>query len=257
MNINERILNFIDILGDLDNISKKLYLESPETWIDFSDKVSEQNIDEMVLFYASKYNYVSVLKFVEENKIINLDGPSRNKQFSSIRNHLIAVSRDYNSIDTYNYLIGNYEEQKDTSEIENNSLKEQQNINSYTPVFLCPHCSSNVFQSGYKIFEEISYSFSKEKNKSKEISRQRDSRVFCCNCNYNIDNVSIELLENLCSIHNCKKCGNDLTEIGIDEKIKMIFDDKNKKFTSSIKTYNCPSCQEELNEYQAKYFNLV
>ena len=123
MNINERILNFIDILGDLDNISKKLYLESPETWIDFSDKVSEQNIDEMVLFYASKYNYVSVLKFVEENKIINLDGPSRNKQFSSIRNHLIAVSKDYNSIDTYNYLIGNYEEQKDTSEIENNSLK--------------------------------------------------------------------------------------------------------------------------------------
>lgn len=257
MNINERILNFIDILGDLDNISKKLYLESPETWIDFSDKVSEQNIDEMVLFYASKYNYVSVLKFVEENKIINLDDPSRNKQFSSIRNHLIAVSKNYNSIDTYNYLIGNYEEQKDTSEIESNSLEEQQNINSYIPIFLCPHCSSNVFQSGYKIFEEVSYNFSKEKNKSKEISRQRDNRVFCCNCNYNIDNVSIELLENLCSIHNCKKCGNDLTEIGIDEKIKMIFDDKNKKFTSSIKTYNCPSCQEELSEYQAKYFNLV
>lgn len=256
MNINERILNFIDILGDLDDISKKLYLESPETWIDFSDKVSEQNIDEMVLFYASKYNYVSVLKFVNENKIINLDSPSRNKQFSSIRNHLIAVSKDYNSIDTYNYLIGNYENES-TSKKEKDTLKEKQNINSYTPVFLCPHCNSNVFENGYKVFEEISYNFSKEKNKSQEISRQRDSRVFCCSCNYNIDNVSVDLLENLCSIHNCKKCGKDLTEIGIDEKIKMKFNDKDKKFTSSIKTYNCPSCQEELTEYQAKYFNLV
>lgn len=257
MKINEKILDFIDILGDLEDISKKLYLESPEAWLDFSDKVSNEHLDEMVLFYATKYNYVSIIKFVQENQIINLDTPSRNKNFSSIRNHLIAVANDYKSIDVYNYLTGNSKESQSSQKVEdNNSIEKENNSNKYAPVFICPYCNINILEYGYKVYEEVSYKFSKESNKSQEISRQQDNRVFCCNCNNNINDASVELLENICSIHNCKKCGKDLTSIGIDEKVKMQFDDSSNKFLSSVKTFNCPSCQDELSEYQVKFFNL-
>lgn len=63
MNISKQTLNFNDIEENLDAIKKKLYLESPDLWIDFCDKVDEKILDEMVLFYASKYNYSNVIKF--------------------------------------------------------------------------------------------------------------------------------------------------------------------------------------------------
>ena len=72
MKIKEKTLSFNDIRNDLDNISKKLYLESPEIWIDFSDKVGEEVLDEMVLFYAAKFNYVSILKYAIDNDIVDL-----------------------------------------------------------------------------------------------------------------------------------------------------------------------------------------
>lgn len=258
MKINEKILNFIDILSDLEDISKKLYLESPEAWVDFSDKVSNEHLDEMVLFYATKYNYVSIIKFVQESNIINLNAPSRNKNFSSIKDHLIAVANDYKSIDVYNYLVGNLKESQPSQKPEDNS-KPVENTNStskYSPVFICPYCSTNILESGYKVYEEVIYNFSKDANEPKEVSRKKDARVFCCSCNNNINDVSVELLEDICSIHNCKKCGKDLTSIGIDKKIKMNFDDSSSKFLPSVETFNCPSCQNELSEYQVKFFNL-
>lgn len=266
MNINEKILNFIDILNDLDKISKKLYLESPEVWIDFSDKVGEQNLDEMVLFYATKYNYVSVLKYVVDNNVINLDLPSKNKNYASIREHLLSIAKDCKSYDAYNYLSkGEYNSPKNSSKDNDKESSSKESVeinknndakNDYFPVFLCPHCNANILKSGYKVYEEINFGFSQDKNKSTELSRKRDDRVFCSKCNSNINNVTIELLENICSIHNCKKCGKDLTQIGINEKINMKFNDEDNKFISKEKTYNCPSCDEKLNESQIKYFNL-
>ena len=85
MKVKEKTLSFNDIRNDLDNISKKLYLESPEIWIDFSDKVSEEVLDEMVLFYAAKFNYVSILKYAIDNDIVDLSIPSKNKSYSSIK----------------------------------------------------------------------------------------------------------------------------------------------------------------------------
>lgn len=261
MKINEKILNFIDILNDLEKIGKKLYLESPEVWIDFSDKVGDQNLDEMVLFYAAKFNYVSILKYVIDNSVIDLSTPSKNKNYSSIKDHLLAVSKDYKSYDVYNYLSGNHHP---TSSTEETSTKEpvetkednKKSTNDYLPIFLCPHCNANILKSGYKVYEEINFAFSQDKGNSEELNRKRDDRVFCNNCNNNINNVTIELLENICSIHNCKKCGKDLTQIGIDEKIMMKFNNKDGKFIGNEKTYNCPSCNEKLNEHQVKYFNL-
>lgn len=259
MKIKEKTLSFNDIRNDLDNISKKLYLESPEIWIDFSDKVGEEVLDEMVLFYAAKFNYVSILKYAIDNDIVDLSIPSKNKSYSSIKEHLLAVSRDYKNDDVYTYLNGEYKafknnEEKNTNETIN--AKKEENHKSYFPVFLCPHCNSNILKSGYKVYEEINFAFSQSKSKSEELSRKKDSRVFCNSCNKIINNTTTELLENICSIHNCKKCGKDLTQIGITEKLNMKFNENDSKFIGKHKTYNCPSCDEKLNESQIKYFNL-
>lgn len=263
MKTNEKTLDFSHISNDLDNISKKLYLESPEIWIDFSDKVGEKKLDEMVLFYAAKFNYVSILKYAIDNNVIDINTPSKNKSYSSIKEHLLAVSKDYKSNNVYNYLNGDSEPVQNDIEKNINTSVELKEIseeeiknNDYFPAFLCPHCNTNILKSGYKVYEEINFGFSQDKNKSDELSRKRDSKVFCCNCNNNIDNVTTELLENICSIHNCKKCGKDLTQIGITKKIKMKFNEEDSKFIDNQKTYNCPSCDYELNQSQIKYFNL-
>lgn len=259
--MNDKILDFLDILKDLEDIGKKLYLESPETWIEFCDKVGEQNLDEMVLFYATKFNYVSVLKYVSDNGIINLDSPSRNRHFSSIREHLLAVAKDYNNTESFNFLIGHVDAPKKEIKTENKksddiSSSAKLENNPYLPVFICSHCNENVLESGYKVYEEVSFAFSQEKNKASEIGRSRDSRVFCNNCNNILADVTADVLESICSIHNCRKCGKDLTEIGINEKMKMKFNSNENKFNTKEKTYNCPSCDEELSKTQIKYFNL-
>lgn len=258
MKINEKTLSFSDIYNDLDEISKKLYLESPDIWIDFSDKVSEKKLDEMVLFYAAKFNYLSILKYTIDNNVIDLNIPSKNKSYSCIKEHLLAVSKDYKSHDVYNYLYGDdkLSEENIAINVNKSSEVEEKNHKDYFPIFLCPHCNTNILKSGYKVYEEIKFAFSQDKSKCQELSRKIDNKVFCNNCNNNIDNVTTELLENICSIHNCKKCGKDLTQIGITEKIKMKFIEEDSKFIGDEKTYNCPSCDDELNQSQKKYFNL-
>lgn len=259
MKFKEKKLNFNDIRNDLNNISKKLYLESPEIWIDFSDKVGEEILDEMVLFYATKFNYVSILKYAIDNDIIDLSIPSKNKNYSSIKEHLLAVSKDYKNDDVYTYLSGecrSFQSNEEQNTDESIDTKQEESHENYFPVFLCPHCNSNILKSGYKVYEEINFAFSQNKSKSEELSRKKDSRVFCNSCNKIVDNTTTELLENICSIHNCKKCGKDLTQIGITEKVKMKFNDNNSKFIGKQKTYNCSSCDEELYESQIKYFNL-
>ena len=49
---------------DLELLSKNVYLESPDLWIDFVDKVNNEIIDEMVLFFAAKYDYISIIQYV-------------------------------------------------------------------------------------------------------------------------------------------------------------------------------------------------
>ncbi len=252
MKINEKLLNFIDIINDLDDISKKLYLESPDAWIDFSGKIGDKHLDEMVLFYAAKFNYVSILKYVLDNNVIDLDTPSKNTTYSSIREHLLAVSKAYDSNNFHDFLVsGTISETKDSSEKEENLQ-----TNDYSPVFICPHCSSNIFNSGYKIYEEVDFAFASLQNKIVELNRISDNRVFCSSCNNVINDITTTLLQDICCVHNCKKCGKDLTQVGISEKMSMNFDNKTSKFIANQKTYNCSSCSNELNESQIKYFNL-
>ena len=107
MNISKQTLNFNDIEENLDAIKKKLYLESPDLWIDFCDKIDEKILDEMVLFYASKYNYSNVIKFAIDNNITDINKPSKNRTYTSIKEHLISVARDCNSKDVFNFLNNN------------------------------------------------------------------------------------------------------------------------------------------------------
>ena len=124
MNISKQTLNFNDIEENLDAIKKKLYLESPDLWIDFCDKVDEKILDEMVLFYASKYNYSNVIKFAIDNNITDINKPSKNRTYTSIKEHLISVARDCNSKDVFNFLNNNEQiKNKDTNKIE--SIKEE------------------------------------------------------------------------------------------------------------------------------------
>ena len=74
---------------DLDNLSKNLYLESPDLWIEFLDKVNAGIFDELVLFFATKYNYISIVKHAIQNKLIDIHSQSKNNDFNTIYDHLI------------------------------------------------------------------------------------------------------------------------------------------------------------------------
>ena len=95
------------INDDLEGLSKKLYLESPDLWMDFLDKTGNNKFDEMVLFFSAKYNYPNIIKYVIDNNLIDLDKPSKNKSFSSIRNHLLSIANNNTKIKQY--LLGNNE----------------------------------------------------------------------------------------------------------------------------------------------------
>lgn len=72
------------IKKDLDTLSKNLYLESPDLWIEFLDKVNSGIFDELVLFFATKYNYISIVKYAIDNNLIDINSKSRNKEFATI-----------------------------------------------------------------------------------------------------------------------------------------------------------------------------
>ena len=113
-----------NIEKDLDNLSKNLYLESPDLWIDYSDKISSGVFDELVVFFATKYNYISIVKHAIENKLIDIDSQSKNKDFNTIYDHLIYMARQNTDKDIYNYLDTLKNPSKEISK-DNKSIKIQ------------------------------------------------------------------------------------------------------------------------------------
>ena len=45
----KNIINIIEIMSDLDELRKKVYLDSPEVFVDLVDKIENNQFDEMVL----------------------------------------------------------------------------------------------------------------------------------------------------------------------------------------------------------------
>ncbi|MCH1968175.1 hypothetical protein [Romboutsia hominis] len=88
----------------IEKLSKNLYLESPDLWIEFSGKVNDNIFDEMVLFFAIKYNYKSIVEHAISNNLIDLNAPSRNNDYPNIKEHLIFIAKQNKALDILNYL---------------------------------------------------------------------------------------------------------------------------------------------------------
>ena len=59
----------------------------------------------MVLFFATKYDYLSIVKFILDNDIINLNNPSKNQEYATIKEHILAAAVQFNSKDIYYYIL--------------------------------------------------------------------------------------------------------------------------------------------------------
>lgn len=101
----KKIFNIIEILNDLKDLEKKVYLDSPEIFVDFADRIADNNLDEMVLFFATKYDYLSIIKFILNNDIVNLDSPSKNRDFATVKQHILAAAVQFNAKDIYEYIL--------------------------------------------------------------------------------------------------------------------------------------------------------
>lgn len=317
----KNIINIIEIMSDLDELRKKVYLDSPEVFVDLVDKIENNQFDEMVLFFATKYDYLSIVKFIVGNKIINLNKPSQNTKFQTIKDHILAVAVQFNARDIYEYLL-NYnetetkednavedelesfiknisdtlsglcgqvntedeveEESENTCEenVENSEPKSEdkitteqeaseqvnnENLNTdkdcdlapnYEPKFICPNCNTNIFETGYSTIEKVNYKYSKEEKGVKAISKEQENNVTCSKCGYTIEQLNPAFLENICTVQNCKKCGKDLTSVGIVTKVKTEYDSESNTFITSKKSFHCSECDNELTDYQVNYFKL-
>lgn len=249
---------------DIDKLSKNLYLESPDLWIDFTDKINDNKFDEMILFFASKYNFLSIIKHAITNELIDVSLPSKNKSYPTISQHIISVAQQNNNAEIYDYLKGLRDNEdslnckKSDDKIKNDNIDNNNKDNniSYYPKFICKNCKTNIFDTGFSECEKIIYTYSPEENSIKETSRARMNKISCSNCNTQLDNVTLEILESLCSIQNCSKCFTNLTIGGITDKVKMIFDDKINKFIPQSTTYHCSNCDNIINENQKIFFGL-
>lgn len=244
--------NTID--NDLELLSKKLYLESPDLWIEFSDKINEKIINEMVLFFAIKYNMPSVLQFAMDNNSLNLDLPSRNSNYTSIKEHLIAASKQYGCKEAFNLLTNNHEVSNDIGDVKKSDTVER--VAENLPKFICQNCKKNIFESGYRVVSNFVYKFSASENKLLEIPKSDPQQVVCNDCNSILTNTTLDRLENICKVQSCNTCGKDLTEVGIFDTSKLEFDNKNNKFISKSTSYHCGNCNSILDENQKLHFNL-
>ena len=118
----KKIFNIIEILNDLKDLEKKIYLDSPEVFVDFADRIAENNLDEMVLFFATKYNYLSIVEFILNNDIVNLDNPSKNKQFATVKEHILAAATQFNAKDIYDYIV-NYDTKLEEENTEDDDIE--------------------------------------------------------------------------------------------------------------------------------------
>ena len=275
----KKIFNIIEILNDLKDLEKKIYLDSPEVFVDFADRIAENNLDEMVLFFATKYNYLSIVKFILNNDIVNLNNPSKNKQFATVKEHILAAATQFNAKDIY-YKEPNkaktpqskkedvadtkpntdkpetVESTQNTDKNADSKVEQPQQSNMYEPKFICPNCSCNIFETGYSISEKVNYKYSKDEKKLVVTSKEQENAVTCSKCGYTIEQLNPAFLENICTVQNCKKCGKDLTSAGIVTKMKTEYDSESNSFITSKKSFHCAECDSELTDYQVNYFKL-
>lgn len=239
---------------DIEHLSKTLYLDNPDLWLDFLEKSSDKSFDEMSLFFAAKYNYVSIIKFAVKVNNFDLSSKSKNKLFNCVKNHLIDVARSENSIDVLAYLSD--EEINNTIDIvdEPNSL--DNNINLEVS-YACPNCNSNIFETGYKVLISSNCTYSAYDRKIVRSYPEELDSVTCVNCNNKINSVTPKQLETLIAIENCSTCGSHIPTIGILKEVNTSFNKEKRIFEDVNSTFCCKSCKKPLEDIQLRHFNLI
>lgn len=264
----KKIFNIIEIINDLKDLEKKVYLDTPEFFVDFADRIEDNNLDEMVLFFATKYDYLSIIKFILNNNIINLDSPSKNKDFANIRQHILAAAVQFNAKDIYEYII-NF-----NNKVENDN--EEDNIETFFKTVgekisdLCNQIDSNydysnetkeeIHEDNQKvtndenILSEENTTNCKSENKSTESQQANiyEPKFICPNCSCNIFESGYSILENVtykyskdekALISTSKEQENIITCLKCGYKIEQL----NPAFLENICTVqNCKNCGKDL-----------
>lgn len=255
MSNNSDKISFDDAI---EKLSKNVYLEDPDIWIKLTEKLNDNIFDEMVLFFAVKYNLLPIIKYVIENKLIDLNLKSQNKEYENIGIHLISIALKSNNTSIHNYLteILGLNNNLNTKKFNKDNIQNNNIDDIYIPEYICPYCNLNIFACGYKVKEDVVYKFCSNENMLIEDNRQSEKDITCCNCNNIINNITSENLKDLSKLQNCTKCLNNLTTIGIIDKSNMVFDNKSNTFIKNNTTFHCGNCDKKISEKQKKYFNL-
>lgn len=248
-----------NINEDLEALSKNLYLESPDLWIEFLDKVNGGVFDELVLFFATKYNYISILKYAINNNLINITSKSRNKDFATIYDHLVYVAKQNNYEDISNFFDSLKNPNKEVSKENNKSKKRivtENKEDTIIPSVVCKNCNSNIFEVGYIVCENKIFKYSSKEKKPIEISKEELNSVICCNCNSLIDNTTPSDLDALCNITTCINCKGDLRNTGIIDKRNLVYNKESNTFDLGNTYYACGKCEKEISNQQKSHFGL-
>lgn len=242
---------------DVESLSKTLYLENPDLWFDFLEKSEDKNFDEMSLFFAAKHNLVSIIKYAIEVNNFDLSLESKNKTFTSIKNHILNTAISENSSDVINYLSDNAIESIDSNNNKESNSNHFDTIEYTGPLFNCPHCNVNIFEFGYNVLISSTCTYSSKDFKIIRSNPKELDKVICSNCNKEIDNITPSSLERITNIENCITCGIHLPTAGMLKEISVNFNKEANIFKDDKTIYCCKSCRKPLENDQLQHFNLI
>lgn len=266
----KKIFNIIEILNDLKDLEKKIYLDSPEIFVDFADRIADNNLDEMVLFFATKYDYLSIVKFILNNEIVNLNNPSKNKQFTTIKEHILAAASQFNAKDIYEYVLNfnKIEDDNEEDEIEtflktvgeklsdlcnqvdsNNPYSNETNNETEEEVSQDEQQATN--DSDTSTVEDTTDNKSQDKNLQQQVNIY-EPKFICPNCNCNIFESGYSILEKVNYKYSKEK--NALVSTSKEQenavtcsKCGYTIEQLNPAFLENICTVqNCKKCGKDL-----------
>ena len=202
-------INMIEIIKDLKELERKVYLDSPEIFVDFADKIADNQLDEMVLFFATKYDYLSIVQFIVSNNIVDLNSPSKNTQFPTIKDHILEAAIQFGAKDIQEYLL-NYDPQKeeDYANLEDNLESFIKNVSEklsdlYSQLDMEDEsedtdskADENVETTTEDIAEENTETETKiDTEDNNSIVSSYEPKFICPNCNTNIFETGYSTLE--------------------------------------------------------------